>query len=114
MLFLIHIIRNRLARKLDIVAYLTAENLTLRQQLLVLHHELPPAGRRTSWPHAESAEEEFVYVIDGYPQVWIDGDIYDLVPGDAVGFPAGTGNAHTFINNSELDVRLLVVGGDQR
>ena len=77
---------------------------------LGIHHELLPAGRRTSWPHAESAEEEFVYVIDGFPQVWIDGDVYDLVPGDAVGFPSGTGSAHTFINNSEADVRLLVVG----
>jgi uncharacterized cupin superfamily protein len=77
---------------------------------LGIHHETLPPGRRTSWPHAESVEEEFVYVIDGFPQVWIDGNVYDLVPGDAVGFPAGTGNAHTFLNNSESDVRLLVVG----
>ncbi|HIG39504.1 MAG TPA: integrase [Gammaproteobacteria bacterium] len=36
MLFLIRIFRNCFARKLDIVAYLTAENLALRQQLIVL------------------------------------------------------------------------------
>ena len=36
MLFFIQIIRNRLARKLNIVAYLTAENPALRQQLIVL------------------------------------------------------------------------------
>ena len=36
MLFLIQMIRNRLARKLNIVAYLTAENLALRHQLIVL------------------------------------------------------------------------------
>ena len=36
MLFLIQIFRNCFARKLDIVAYLTAENLALRQQLIVL------------------------------------------------------------------------------
>jgi hypothetical protein len=36
MLFLIQMIRNRFARKLNIVAYLTAENLALRQQLIVL------------------------------------------------------------------------------
>ena len=77
---------------------------------LGIHHELLPPGRRTSWPHAVSAEEEFVYVIDGFPQAWIDGYVYDLAPGDAVGFPSGTGSAHTFINNSESDVRLLVVG----
>ncbi len=77
---------------------------------LGIHHELLPPGRRTSWPHAESAEEEFVYVIDGNPDAWINGQIYRLNPGDAVGFPTGTGVGHTFINNTESDVRLLVVG----
>jgi uncharacterized cupin superfamily protein len=75
-----------------------------------IHHELLPPGRRTSWPHAESDEEEFVYVIEGNPDVWIDGYIYRLNPGDAVGFPAGTGIAHTFINDTDKNVRLLVVG----
>jgi uncharacterized cupin superfamily protein len=42
--------------------------------------------------------------------VWIDGHLHRLGPGDAVGFPAGTGIAHTFINNTESGVRLLVVG----
>ena len=32
---------------------------------LGIHHELLHPGRRTSFPHAESAEEEFVYVIEG-------------------------------------------------
>jgi putative transposase len=36
MLFLIQIFRNWLSRKFDIVAYLSAENLALRQQLIVL------------------------------------------------------------------------------
>jgi uncharacterized cupin superfamily protein len=75
-----------------------------------VHHEFLPPGRRTSWPHAESKEEEFVFVIEGTPQVWINGHLHDLEPGDFVGFPAGTGIAHTFINNSDKDVRLLVGG----
>ena len=57
-----------------------------------------------------SHEEEFVYVISGRPDAWIDGHIYPLREGDGVGFPAGTGIAHTFINNTEETVRLLVVG----
>lgn len=77
---------------------------------LGIHHELLPPGRRTSWPHAESAEEEFVYVIEGKPDAWINGDLHRLNPSDAVGFPAGTGISHTFINNTDADVRLLVVG----
>lgn len=77
---------------------------------LGIHHELLLPGRRTSWPHAESREDEFVFVIEGRPQVWLDGNVYDLRPGDAAGFPAGTGQAHTFINNTDQDVRLMVVG----
>ena len=77
---------------------------------LGIHHERLLPGRRTSFPHAESAEEEFVYVIEGEPDVWIDGHLHRLRPGDAVGFPAGTGIAHSFLNNTEAEVRLLVVG----
>ncbi|MGI4861251.1 MAG: cupin domain-containing protein [Janthinobacterium lividum] len=75
-----------------------------------IHHITLPPGRRTSYPHAESAEEEFVYVLEGMPDAWIDGDLHSLQPGDAVGFPAGTGICHTFLNNTRVPVRLLVVG----
>ncbi len=77
---------------------------------LGIHHSILPPGRRTSWPHAESDEEEFVYVIEGHPDVWIDGCLHKLGPGDGVAFPAGTGICHTVINNTKSDVRLLVVG----
>ena len=77
---------------------------------LGIHHERLPPGRRTSFPHAESAEEEFVYVIEGEPDMWLDGHLHRLRPGDAVGFPAGTGIAHSFLNNTQQEVRLLVVG----
>lgn len=79
-----------------------------------IHHERLPPGHRSSYPHAESAEEEFVYVIDGTPDVWLDGVLHRLSPGDAVGFPAGTGQCHTFLNNTDGDVRLLVVGDRPR
>jgi len=75
-----------------------------------VHHELLPPGRRTSYPHAEKIDDEFVYVLEGQPDVWIDGSLYRIGPGTGVGFPAGTGVSHTFINNSSNDVRLLVVG----
>ncbi len=58
----------------------------------------------------ESDEEEFIYVLEGYPEVWINGYLWKLEPGDSVGFPAGTGICHTFLNNTEQEVRLLVVG----
>lgn len=83
-------------------------------QKLGIHHDRLLPGHRSSYPHAESAEEEFVYVIEGTPDVWIDGTLHRLKPGDAVGFPAGTGLCHTFLNNTEAEVRLLVVGERSR
>lgn len=77
---------------------------------LGIHHERLPPGRRMSYPHAESAEEEFIYVLEGYPHAWINGELYPLSPGEAVAFPAGTGICHTFINNSDGDARFLVIG----
>ena len=61
-----------------------------------------------------SLDEEFVYVIEGTPQVWLDGHVHQLKPGDSVGFPAGTGLTHTFLNNSDKEVHLLVVGEKTR
>jgi len=75
-----------------------------------IHHERLLPGRRTSYPHAESAEEEFIYVLEGTPDAWIDGTLHRLAPGDAVGFPAGTGICHTILNNTATEVRLMVIG----
>jgi len=71
---------------------------------------LPP-GSRSSWPHAEENEEEFVYVIDGEVDAWIDGHLHRMKSGDLAAFPAGTGISHCFINNGERDA-LLLVGGE--
>ncbi|MCC8404517.1 cupin domain-containing protein [Paraburkholderia sp. MMS20-SJTN17] len=75
-----------------------------------IHHVRLLPGRRTSYPHAESAEEEFVYVLEGTPDAWIDGNLHRLKPGDAVAFPAGTGICHSFLNNTSQEVRLIVIG----
>lgn len=71
---------------------------------------LPP-GTRSSWPHAEEDEEEFVYVIDGEVDAWIDGHIHRMTAGDLAAFPAGTGVSHCFINNGSREA-LLLVGGE--
>jgi uncharacterized cupin superfamily protein len=79
-----------------------------------IHHQRLPPGHRTSLPHAESREDEFVFVITGTPDVWLDGHLHRLRPGDGVGFPAGTGIAHSFLNNTDAEVTLLVVGDKDR
>jgi uncharacterized cupin superfamily protein len=83
---------------------------TLGLTRLGIRHQMLPPGRRTSIPHAESNEEEFVYVLQGTPDLWLDGHLHRLQPGDGVGFPAGTGIAHSILNNTALDVMLLIVG----
>jgi uncharacterized cupin superfamily protein len=70
---------------------------------------LPP-GHRTSWPHAEEKEEEFVYVIEGTIEAWVDGVLHRMKAGDLAAFPAGTGICHTLINNGDREARLLVGG----
>jgi uncharacterized cupin superfamily protein len=40
-----------------------------------------------------------VYVLKGKGRVWIDGETYEIGPNDCIGFPAGRGVAHTFIND---------------
>jgi uncharacterized cupin superfamily protein len=70
-----------------------------------------PPGTRTSWPHAESQEEEFVYVVEGEVDAWIDGELHRMKAGDLAAFPSGTGICHTFINDGERDA-LLLSGGE--
>jgi uncharacterized cupin superfamily protein len=79
-----------------------------------INYEITPPGCRTSFPHAEREEEEFVFVVKGTPDVWIDGVLYELNEGDAVAFPSGTGIAHSFLNNSDADVHILIVGEHNR
>src|SRR5919108_525556 len=75
-----------------------------------IHHERLLPGRRTSYPHAESHEEEFVFVLEGAPDAWIDGHLHRLEPGEAIAFPAGTGITHNFINNGTAEARLMAIG----
>lgn len=75
---------------------------------LGVHFEVLPAGRRTSWPHAERDEEEFVYVVAGVVDCWLDGHIHPMQSGDFVGWEAGTGITHVIINNGDADALLLV------
>jgi uncharacterized cupin superfamily protein/predicted acetyltransferase/predicted N-acetyltransferase YhbS len=77
---------------------------------VAVHHIVLPPGCRTSMPHAESLEEEFIFVLKGNPHLWLNGFIHDLQAGHAVGFQSGTGIAHTFINNTDSEIHLLVAG----
>lgn len=77
---------------------------------VAINYEVLAPGDRSSWPHAHSEEEEFIFILEGHPQVWIDGNFFDLNPGDCVGLPPGTGHAHTLMNNTPNEVKAIVIG----
>jgi uncharacterized cupin superfamily protein len=67
-------------------------------------------GGQSSQRHAHSSQDEFVYVLEGEVVLESDGGAQLLKPGMCAGFPAGTGDAHRFVNQSSVDAVILVVG----
>jgi uncharacterized cupin superfamily protein len=83
---------------------------------LGLWQERLPPGRRTSFTHAHSHEEELIYVLQGECHVRLlepgaaAAREIPLRAGHTVSFPAGTGIAHCFVNHGTNDCLLLCVG----
>jgi uncharacterized cupin superfamily protein len=69
-------------------------------------------GRRSSWPHAEGDECEFVYVVSGAVDAWNDGWITPMNEDDLIGWKNGTGITHAILNNSDDDA-VIIVGGER-
>src|SRR5579859_386357 len=67
-------------------------------------------GGQSSYRHAHSRQDEFIYVLQGTAELETDAGTEVLTAGMCAGFPAGSGNAHRFLNRSSEDVVLLVVG----
>ena len=70
---------------------------------------LPP-GTASSQRHWHSAEDEFVYILAGYPTLVTDAGRTLLEPGMCAGFPAGSGDGHHLLNETEEVVSYLEVG----
>ena len=67
-------------------------------------------GGQSSYRHAHSTQDEFIYVLEGEVVMETNSGAQVLRPGMCAGFPAGTGDAHRFVNRSGADVVFLVVG----
>jgi uncharacterized cupin superfamily protein len=67
-------------------------------------------GGQSSHRYAHSRQDEFVYVLEGEVTLETNAGEQILSAGMCAGFPAGTGNAHRFVNHSSADTVLLVVG----
>ena len=70
---------------------------------------LPP-GNWSSQRHWHSAEDEFVYVLEGELTLIEDGGETVLRAGDCAAFPKGSGNGHHLINQSGALAVYLEVG----
>jgi len=75
----------------------------------VMITRIVPGGQSSS-RHWHSRQDEFVYVLSGDALLETDAGVEKLKPGMCVGFPAGRANGHRFLNRSDADVLLLVVG----
>ena len=60
--------------------------------------------------HAHSKQDEFIYILQGYPTLQTDDNKTQLSPGMCAGFKAGVGNAHNLINETAEDVTYLEIG----
>jgi uncharacterized cupin superfamily protein len=60
--------------------------------------------------HAHTKQDELVYILEGRPTLITDEGRTQLAPGMVAGFPAGTGNAHRLVNETDEDVVYLEIG----
>ena len=67
-------------------------------------------GGISSFRHAHTVQDEFVYVLEGHPTLVTNAGETVLSPGMCVGFKAGTGDAHQLVNRTREDVTYLEVG----
>lgn len=70
---------------------------------------IPPGGI-SALRHAHSAQDEFIYVLEGSPTLITDGGETSLKPGMCAGFKSGTGDGHHLVNRSQSDVTYLEIG----
>lgn len=67
-------------------------------------------GGQSSALHGHTRQDEFVWVLEGEVVLETTNGAQLLQAGQCAGFPAGKGEAHRFVNRSDRDVLLLVVG----
>ncbi len=67
-------------------------------------------GAVSSLRHAHARQDEFVFILEGCPTLFTNDGPMRLSPGMCAGFRAGTGNAHTLVNETGQDVVYLEIG----
>ena len=84
---------SRIARTGEALTFVAALGECAGLRHLRVEYAVLPPGHRSSSPHAHTTREELVY--EGTPDIWLDGHLHPLRPGDTIALAAGTGIAHT-------------------
>lgn len=66
-------------------------------------------GSQSALMHAHKRQDEFVFILEGKPNLVTESSKSRLKPGDCAGFPAGD-EAHHLINDTASDVLFLEIG----
>ena len=67
-------------------------------------------GSQSALRHWHSAQDEFIYVVQGELTLVTDAGEQTLRAGDMAGFPAGVANGHHLINRSQVAAIYLEIG----
>ncbi len=67
-------------------------------------------GAASALRHWHEREDEFIYLLEGELVLIEDEGETLLLPGDAAGFKANSGNGHHLVNKSDRDAVYLEVG----
>jgi len=94
----------RVIRERGVADYLLSP--TRSGRLEVLETVIQPGGG-SGETYTHPGNEECIVVLQGALRVWLDGDQYDLAPGDAITFPCRT--PHRWENPSRGEARVMWV-----
>lgn len=74
----------------------------------VTEEEIAP-GNRGSAPHSHSTKDEIFFVLSGSPTVYVNGEKRVISSGEYVVFQGGLNEVHYVANETEENVRLLMI-----
>lgn len=67
-------------------------------------------GAVSALRHAHTRQDEFVYILEGHPELRTNVGATPLAPGMCAGFAAGSNDAHQLVNTTDTDVLYLEMG----
>jgi uncharacterized cupin superfamily protein len=70
-----------------------------------------PAGKESFVYHAHERDEEWLYILEGRGRAEIDGETFEVGPGDFMGFPTPS-VAHHLVNIGDTDL-VYLMGGER-